>query len=388
MEELLKVRDRIETCRLSHPRFEQARAKLKLALEGKCNIVFLVGTTGVGKGVLAETLADEMNEVVKGDPTQLRAISSKLASRHGNSFSWTDSYVEILEQTGDPLPDEKIDREERLARLRRGEKLGGGLTSRKGSPSALRKAATAAIRDRGIEVALLDEGENLAVQEKNYGFANRLRVIRDMSMALSGDPIAGQKRGCKMVLIATPDVLGDVMQASSEIVRRMTIVDFRRYALLGGIKGPEYKGFQSIVHGLLHFFPGEHRPRLSTSNVLSLQMDSLGLIGVLVSWFVEAINVCWHEGAESLEWRHFEETALTDEELRNLSDQCVKDDETLGKLTRRSGCGIARREALRAEKKREKEAASAKTASVETDTTRRGTRVGEQKPVRRRLSGG
>ena len=106
-EVLLDGRHRIETCRLNHRHFDETKARLKLALEGKSNVVFLVGTTGVGKGVLVDTLVEELNASVKDDPWQLRAISSKSPSPHGSSFSWSEAYLGVLEAAGDPLPEEK-----------------------------------------------------------------------------------------------------------------------------------------------------------------------------------------------------------------------------------------------------------------------------------------
>ena len=296
-ETLSAVRDRIERCRLNHRHFAEAKARLELALEGKWNIVFLVGTTGVGKGVLAETMAEELNEPVKDDPFEVRAVVSKSSSPHGNTFSWSETYLGVLEAAEDPLPEEKVDREERLQRLRRGENL----SVKRATPNGLRRATISAIEDRGIKVAFIDEAENFVMKQGGYGFGNRLRVLRDLSMVASGDPIAGQKRGCKIVLLSTPDVLEEVMGSSSEILRRTKIVDFRRYDLEGGVGGEGNEGFRRVVHSLLEFFPSAYRPSLSTENVLSLQMDSLGVIGILIDWFVDAIILIdWFVDAISL----------------------------------------------------------------------------------------
>ena len=163
-------------------------------------------------------------------------------------------------------------------------------------------------------------------------------------------------------------------------------LEFPRYTLKGGIGGEEYRGFQRIVQGFLAFFPKEHRPRLSTDNVLSLQKDSVGCIGNLVDWFVEAINWCLFERAESLEWRHFEMTALTDGKFDMLSKQCAKDERVIRKVMKRDGCGLARGAALKEKQSKEREAAFAEAAAKEGEK-RRKTRVGEQNPVRHRMSG-
>ena len=387
-EVLLEVRERIETCRLNHRYFEDAKAELELALESKSNIVFLVGTTGVGKGVLVDTLAEELNASVENDPYQVRAVCSVAASPHGHEFSWLALYVDMLDVTGEPLLLEKVDRQDRLERLRRGEKP----AARNDSLNGFRSATISAIQDRGVKVVFIDEAKNLVMNERGYTLSSRLRVLRDLSNAVSGDRIAGQKRGCKVVLISTPEILEEAIRLSAEIVRRMKKVVFSRYTLKGGTKGKDCQEFRRIVQRFVGFFPEEYRPRLSTENVLSLQVESVGCIGNLVSWFVRAINRCLAEGAGNLEWRHFEMEVMSDDELEDLLDQCEEDERIIWKSTRRSGCGVKRLNALnawKAKKGKEGKTASADAAANEATRQRGGkrrkTRVGEQKPVRHRM---
>ena len=211
-------------------------------------------------------------------------------------------------------------------------------------------------------------------------------MLRDLGSAASGDRIAGQKDDCKIVLVSTPGILEEVIEASSEIVRRMRTVVFPRYTLEGGVGGSEYRGFQSLVRRLLEFFPEEFRPKLSTDNILSLQMESVGCIGNLINWFMDAINRCLAEGAESLEWRHFKEVPLPNKELGELLIQCAEDERVIRNATKRDGCGLARLAALEAEKIKESETASAQDAAKE-GPKRKKTQVGEQKPVRHRMTG-
>ena len=385
-EVLLNVRDRIEACRLNHPHFEDAKARLELALEGKSNIIFLVGTTGVGKGVLAATLAEELNEPVKNDPYQMRAICSKAPSLHGSKFPWSDLYIDLLEATWDPLPEEKVDREDKLSRLTPGKDL----PFRKGTLSSLRKAAISAIEDRSVKVVIIDEAQNLVVKEGSYGLNNRVRVLRDLCDAVSGDRIAGQKRSCKVVLLSTPEILEEVIESSSEVVRRQSIVPFYRYTFEGGVKGRGFRAFRRIVERLLGFFPEECRPDLSTDNIVSLQIDSVGCMGNLVAWFSRAINRCLAERAGSLDWCHFELESPSDPELKKLIRQCEEDERVIAEATERRGCGLARR-AVWIDGETGKIGAASDEAVAngadEEGSKPRKTRVGEQNPARLRMSG-
>ena len=381
-EVLLDVLHKIQTCRLDHWHFKETKAKLELALKGKKNLIFLFGTTGVGKGVLVETLKEELNVPVQDDCWHLRAISCKAPSPHGNSFSWKGFWIGVLEAAFDPFPEDKVDREETLVGLHR--KIGFSVTRHE--LHRLWRATTSAIKDRGIQVIFVDETQNFVVNEGGYRFQNRLRVIRDFGSDASGDPIAGQKSECKIVLVSTPEILEEVIAASSEVVRRMKVVVFPRYTLDGGIGGKEYRRFQSLVRGILELFPEEFRPKLSTDNILSLQMDCMGCIGNLINWFVDAINYCLAEGAESLEWLHFEKVALSNAEIEALSMRCSEDERVILKVTKRDGCGLARIAILKAEEIEGSETASAANV-VKEGAKPKKVRVGEQKPVRHRKTG-
>ena len=160
-EVLLDVEHRIGTCRLNHRHFNETKAELELALRGKKNLIFLVGTTGVGKGVLVNTLEEDLNVPVKDDCWHVRAISSKAPSPHGNSFSWTGFWIDVLEAAFDPFPEDKVDREETLAWLSR--QLGFSVQGN--GLHRLFKAAISAIKDRGIKVVFIDEAQNFVINE-------------------------------------------------------------------------------------------------------------------------------------------------------------------------------------------------------------------------------
>ena len=379
-----KVRDRIETCTLRHDHFNEAMADLELGLKGKKNLIFLVGTTGVGKGVLVKTLEHELNLLVKDDRRHLRAISCTAPSPRSGPFSWSGFCIALLEAAFDPFPEDKVNREDSLTRLNR--EVGFSIQNHSGD--RLFNATIRAIADRGVRVIIVNEAENLVPDKKGHGFVKNLRVVRDLGSHVSGDPIAGQKGDCKVVLVSTPDVLEEVAQVSSEIVRRMNKVVLSRYTLGGGVRGTEFQGFRMLVGQLLELFPEEIRPELSRENILDLHLDSLGCIGNLVNWFVDAINLCINEADERLEWRHFEKTALTDAALKHLVDQCEKDEKFIKEWTAKKGCGLARRRAWEAEAKKEAEAIAAAARTAVEESRKSGKRqVGVQKPVRHRMSG-
>ena len=383
-EALERVRDKIETCTLDHDHFNEAKAELELALKGKRNLIFLVGTTGVGKGVLVKTLEDELNLLVKDDRRHLRAISCTAPSPRSGPFSWSGFCIALLEAAFDPFPEDKVNHKDSLARLNR--EVGFSIQNHSGD--RLFNAAIRAIGDRGIRVIIIDEAENLVPDKKGHGFVKNLRVVRDLGSHVSGDPIAGQKGDCKVVLVSTPDILEEVAQVSSEIVRRMDKVVLSRYTLGGGVRGGEFQGFQRLVGSLLELFPEEIRPELSRENILDLHLDSLGCIGNLVNWFVDAVNLCIKEADERLEWWHFEKASLTDAALRHLVDQCEKDERFIEKWTARKRCGLARRRAWKAEDKKKVDATAAAARTAVEEGRKSGKRqVGVQNPIRHRMSG-
>ena len=317
--ELRNARARIRDEVVCHPYFRVTKQSLIEALKAH-NLVWLVGPAGVGKGTLMQELIRELNAPVGTDPRLLRAVSVRAPSAHGIVYPWKALYTAGLERLGDPLPERKVDHAKLVEALRNHRPV----SVRRGSVDDLRHAFFSAVRDRGVEVVFIDEALNLLASQSGRTFRYQLDVLRDLN----------DEVGCKIVLVGTPRIL-DALEdlglggkessqegLTCEIMRRMGMRYFHRYGLAEENWKKDSRAFGKLVQELCLELPKGFRPEFSRDNLLSLQLDSVGCVGLLVAWFLRAISRCETEKGERLTWDHFENTALSDAELKVLEKQC------------------------------------------------------------------
>ena len=323
-----------------HWYFSETKQKVTQALEAD-RFLFLVGSAGVGKGTLVREMVKEWNAPVEGDRRLLRAAMFRAPSAHGTMYPWIAWYTGSLDELKDPFPEQKIDRGRVVAELRSQSRM----PTVRGSVDDLRRTFFKAVRDRGIEVLFIDEALNMLVNDRGRTFRNQLDILRDLH----------DEVGCKVVLVSTPRILNVLEELglsdealsgeslTGELLRRVGIRYFRRYGLARETWVKESRAYRKIVKLFLMRLPESFRPELSPENFLSLQIDSMGSVGLLVRWLLRAVSLCEAEQAERLVWRHFEETSLTDVEFGALERRYRKDDETVARLSKRSGCGAQRK---------------------------------------------
>ena len=376
-----RFREDLESQVIEHAHYKEAKAKLELALRGKRNLIFLVGPTGSGKSVLARRLVEEQNRLVESDPWSLRAVAIRTPSPFAHVFSWESLLVNLLEALHDPLPDEKVDREDMVAAVSRRV----GFSIARSSRNKLAKAVLSSVKDRKVRLICVDEAMNFAVNESGVKFESRLRVLRDLSDGVSGHGVGRQEENCKIMLVSTPSAMAEIMSASSEIVRRTQVVKLSRYDGRGGSRSKEVKEFQRLVQRFVGYLPESYRPTLTLENILTLLRESVGCIGNVANWSVDAVNVCEREGATKLDWGHFVEAALPNTPLREMAKQCTLDEKICEDLTVMSGCGDRLKPVQKeAERVGDKKAVGPVTAgNAEKKKGRR--RVGKQKPARLKM---
>ena len=277
-----------------------------------------VGPAGVGKGRLIAYLVEEFNVSVIEAPRLLRAAVVSAPNSHRRAFSWREFFIACLEALEDPLPEEKVELPNSVvARARRATEAG------------LRRAVLSAVCDRGLHVLFVDEALALVQNERGRTLRHQLDVLRDLADASS----------CKLVLVATPRLLGP-LDLSGELARRMAAVAFPRYwPVTRG--SPEGQDFLAAVKALLEMLPAGSKPRLGWRRIGLLGAGSLGCVGLLVQWFDRAVTRCLREGADALDWRHFEETVLPDSQLATLQGECEDGERRFGDLTVRTFGGLS-----------------------------------------------
>ena len=319
---LMAARVRLREATIEHVYYKEAELCLQEQPDTH-RMGLVVGASGVGKGRLVRNQVRRLNKPIVEDPRSLRAVFFTAPSPQRGSFIWTAFWHRWLDALDDPLPECKVNRE-----LKRDSLVEGALTrARRGSVDALRNAAFAATRDRGVEVVFIDEAVNLVPKERNRTLCDQLDVLRDLT----------DNGCCKIVLVATPRIL-EPLNLSGELARRIGDVFFRRYAD-ARVRSREYKHFASVVKTLVAVLPEESRPAVSR-HVRLLHAGSLGCIGILHDWFDRAIERCVREKKQSLEFRHFEATVLPDDKLEILRKQAEDGDRSYAESSARTFGGL------------------------------------------------
>ena len=307
---------------IDHPYFQEARLGLQERLATH-NLVLLVGPSGVGKDRLVRKEVQRLNEPIVDDPRSLRAVVFTAPSPQRGSFAWTAMWLRWLRALDDPLPEYKVDREFKKNRLFEGIST----QAKRGSVDALRNAAFAATRDRGVDVVFINEAVNLVPKERARTLCDQLDVLRDLT----------DNGCCRIVLVATSRIL-EPLNLSGELARRVGDVFFRRYADTR-VRSREHKCFASVVKTLVDGLPEASRPALRR-HVRLLHAGSLGCVGILHHWFDDAIERCLREKKEILHFGHFQATVLPDAKLKTLREQAEEGDRLYRELSARTFGGL------------------------------------------------
>ena len=298
---------RIRQTTIDHPYFHEARLSLRERLATH-NLLYLGGPSGVGKDELVRKEVQHLNEPILDDPRLLRAVCFTAPSPQRGSFPWSAFWHCWLRAVHDPLPEFKVDRELKRDRLFEGVSM----QARRASVDALRNAAFAAARDRGVNVVFINEAANLVPKERTRTLCDQLDVLRDLT----------DNGCCQIVLVSTARIL-DSVNLSAELARRLGDVFFLRYADVG-VRSFEYKCFSRVVKTLVDALPEASRPALHR-RVRLLHAGSLGCVGLLHDWVHRAIRRCFGQQQDVLEWAHFAATVLPDLKLKALREQARDD---------------------------------------------------------------
>ena len=313
---------RLDQPTIDHSYHKEARLDLEERLDSH-DLVLVVGPSGVGKERLVLKEVERLNKPIRDDPRRLRAVFFTAPSPQRGSFAWSAFWDCWLRALGDPLPECKVDRAFKKHRLSEGVSI----QARRGSVDALRNAAFAATRDRGVDVVFIDEAANLVPKERARTLCDQLDVLRDLT----------DNGCCKIVLVATGRILKP-LNLSGELARRVGDVYFPRYAD-GRVGSKEYKSFASVVRTFADRLPKASRSAVR-GRVRLLHAGSLGCVGILYHWFDRAIKLCVRQGQGILGFDHFKATVLTDKKLDILRAQSEEFDEAYPGLIARTFSGL------------------------------------------------
>ena len=299
-----------------HPALEEAlkRVRRLLRLHQPDRIIVLNGPTGVGKTrlchmVLAEFL-DSATERMATETDYVPAFMVELAANHDGRFDWRDHFQRSLAQLEEPLLDRKV----------LPNQLTGNLEW--GTERVLRQAYENCLRYRKVDLAIWDEAHHLRKVAGSRAFVEQMDTVKSIA----------NLTGTLHLLAGTYELL-DLCDLSAELARRAYDVHLPRY----GEGSREQKIFANVVRSLQIHIPLRAQGDLSSLGDY-LYERSLGCIGILKDWLLEAVALVIEEGEATVLENHLRQTGYSAGKLTAIQREIEA-----GEWRRREMDGLATR---------------------------------------------
>ena len=282
------------------------KTKLLSAIEASApgSLILVIGPTGVGKSTLRRrvesALIEKMAAEMEVDPGRIPFISIEAVAPDTGVFHWRDHYQRILAQMQEPAIDYKLGLERG-----EGERTGNGRYApwpRGFTGYQLQQSIENALRHRRPAAVFIDEAQHLGRIASGRKLADQLDVIKSTA----------SRSNTVHVLIGTYELLA-FRNLSAQLSRRSVDLHFSRYRTESA---EEVEIFQNAVFT----FQKQLRSceRLDLVKVWDFLYErSLGCIGILKDWLMQALIVAARNASPGLTAAILEKTALS-------ASQCEK----------------------------------------------------------------
>ncbi len=258
-----------------HPAFKDALTRIRrlLRLKQPGYLVVLNGPTGAGKTRLCRMLLAERiaaaRERMATETDYVPAFMVELAAERDGRFDWRDHFSRSLRQLQEPLLDRKVLRDEATGELEWG------------TERVLRFAYESCLKHRKVELAIWDEAHHLRKLAGSRAFVEQMDTVKSIV----------NLTGTLHLLAGTYEIL-DLCDLSAELARRTYDVHLPRY----GESAHEQRIFLNVIRSLQIHLPLRSQTNLSALADY-LYERSLGCVGILKDWLMEALVLAMEENA-------------------------------------------------------------------------------------------
>lgn len=298
---------------IAHPHLIAARERLMeiVADAPRNSVIFVLGPTGVGKSTLRAKVDGELRSVLaeelQADRGRLPVLSVEAEAPDTGIFNWRDHFKRLLEAAREPLIDYKLDRN---GTSRRRETPAFPFEcSPRASGAEYQHSVEQAIRFRRPQAVLIDEAQHLTKMSSGRRLIDQLDVIKSIS----------NHTATPHVLFGTYDLLA-FRNLNGQLRRRSFCIHFSRYH---ADQSSEAAIFINVVRSL-----SRHLPLNGADDLISgwefLYERSIGCVGILKDWLVQAVSVMMRRGRRHLERRDLEVTALPVSQCEKILSECIE----------------------------------------------------------------
>jgi energy-coupling factor transporter ATP-binding protein EcfA2 len=302
---------------VAHPKMGLVLQDLKKEIyTGECNVILVVGPSGVGKSRLFErTLQSvylDMAEQMEADKSIIPITGIELPNPDLGKFNWKDFYYRVLIGINEPLIDHKIDYQKLLNQSQKGK-----ISIRKAETAPeLRRSIEKAFYFRKTQALLIDEaqhffkiqnGRNIHINA-GVGITSQFNSLKSLA----------NMANTKIVLFGTY-ALNSVINLDGQLSRRVKEIHFPRYDY--GNK-QERKMFRSVLVTFQKLIPVHEEPNFIECEEFIYE-NCVGCAGILKDWLQRCLSYAIENDEKTITLENLKKNALQTQKLLTLAEEAI-----------------------------------------------------------------
>lgn len=308
-----------KTYTIAHPKMREVLKDLKKEIySSECNVILVVGPSGVGKSRLFQsTLRSvylDMAEQLESDKGIIPITGIELPNPDLGKFNWKDFYYRVLTGLNEPLIDYKIDHQRLLKQIPK-EKIS---TRKSETAPELRRSIEKAFYYRKTKALLIDEAQHFfkitnGYADKNIGTGVGITRQFDSLKSLAN------MANTKIVLFGTY-ALNAVINLDGQLSRRVKEIHFPRYDYRNK---EDRKMFRSLLGTFQKLLPVHEEPSFKEHEEF-LYENSVGCAGVLKDWLLRCLSYAIENDEKTISIENLKKNVLQTQKLVTLAEEAVR----------------------------------------------------------------
>ncbi|MBT2643433.1 AAA family ATPase [Bacillus sp. ISL-41] len=302
---------------VAHPKMGLVLKELKKEIyTGDCNVILIVGPSGVGKSRLFErTLHSvylDMAEQMEADKSIIPITGIELPNPDLGKFNWKDFYYRVLTGLNEPLIDHKVDYQKFFNQVPKDR-----ISTRKSETAPeLRRSLENALYYRKTNALLIDEAQHFFKIEngRSVDIGTGVAITRQFNSLKSLANMANTK----IVLFGTY-ALNAVINLDGQLSRRVKEVHFPRYDYRNK---QDKKMFRSVLVTFQKLLPVHEEPNL-TEHEEFIYENCVGCAGILKDWLQRCLSYAIENDEKTISIYNLKKNALQTQKLLTLAEEAL-----------------------------------------------------------------
>jgi flagellar biosynthesis GTPase FlhF len=280
------------------------------------SIILVMGPSGVGKTTLLrlveKNIIEESLAQMELDPGWIPLVCVEAVAPGKDTFRWRNFYKRTLIAIDEPLINDKISYNEDGIRRDSEGKL---IVKSRATEDSLRLAMEQALSHRRPYTLAVDEFQDIGKMASQKVLEAHMDCIKS---AVNTTKIPWTGFGTYQLL--------DFLELSPQLSRRTRIIHLPRYRLEDD---KDINEFKRVLKHLLYRMPLSETPLLVKKHWEYCYERSIGCIGTLKDWLVQALDLALEEKATTLTLSHLEQTAKLTSECIEMAEDAIEGEERL-----------------------------------------------------------